>query len=119
MESKTIYLILGVLSSLYIFIPMIGKNKESMEISTFLMSLGYGGYSLSKKDVTNAKTITREEYLSKSFRLQSTIGVVSIVSLVLSYILSINIFLTVLILVVFNVVASFIFWQNIKAYNIK
>lgn len=119
MEKTIIYLVSFILSSMYIIVPIIGKKINSIEISTFIMSLGYMGYTLSNSNEIKDKKITREEYLNRSLKLQVTMGALNIIYLGICFILDINWILMVIIMLILNTVFGFAFWSNIRSYMLK
>lgn len=113
------YLIIGGVSSLYIIFPILGKKRNSIDMSVFLLSIGYAGYSVSKKKEINPLTISRERYLDKSLKLQVTIGITNIVYMIGCYSLEVNVYVMLLLMGALNTIATFAIWKNLKRYAIK
>lgn len=119
MEQKLFYGCLIGFGIISLIFPILGKKKNSVELSTFFMSMGYGGYTLSRGEEGVNNPITRDEYLNKSLKIQLIFGVSNIIAALVFMIMNLNIGIAAIIFVVVGITEGFAFWRNIKKYTIK
>ncbi|MGL5648267.1 MAG: hypothetical protein ACRDDY_10480 [Clostridium sp.] len=117
-EEVLVYGIIIAASLMMNLFPIIGKKRNSIEISTFIMSTGYGGYTLSKNDEGVKNQITREEYLNKSLRLQIIFNTINIIYCLVCLLFKID-YIAIFLIIPIGFGELIAFWKNLKKYSVK
>ncbi|MGL4848328.1 MAG: hypothetical protein ACRC28_05300 [Clostridium sp.] len=117
-EELLVYGVIIAVSLTMNLFPIIGKKRNSTEISTFIMSIGYGGYTLSKNDEGVKNQITREEYLNKSLRLQIIFNTINIIYCLVCLLFKIN-YVALFLMIPIGSGEVVAFWKNLKKYSVK